>query len=236
MSQPKRPVGRPRKTPLPVVPIADPFGTYVVDSSQLYPAPAPAVLRPISQPAKKVVKMLHLSQGPRLNARTTPRIHRAVKVLVNRMNLDGAVYDGRVLTTEALVSCVLKAFLDLPYQSQLDLVEQTVPSLEQECRDAVAPEQVVARIQPAPVIAEPEPEPDVAEQDSRFSQPLAGTPVSHPALWVNLSEAADILGLSSQSVWRFGMEGRIRRWKFGSKKVKYYRPDCEDFLRSGRPK
>jgi len=76
---------------------------------------------------------IQLSHGPRLNARTTPRIHRAVKVTVNRMCLDGVSFDGRILTTEAFVSGVLKAFLDVPYDAQLRLMKQVLPDLQKEC-------------------------------------------------------------------------------------------------------
>lgn len=78
---------------------------------------------------------IRLSQGPRLNARTTDRIHRATLILKNKMCQDGVVFDERILTTEALVSCVLKAFLDIEYEDQLALIKAVVPDLERECEN-----------------------------------------------------------------------------------------------------
>lgn len=82
-----------------------------------------------------------LSLGPRLNARTTPRIHRATKVLVNRLCVDGYTFDGRILTVESLISSVLKGFLDLPYESQKKFLDKTIPELKKECDETSLDEQ-----------------------------------------------------------------------------------------------
>lgn len=76
---------------------------------------------------------MQLSHGPRLNARTTPRIHRATKVLVNQLAMDGVTFSGRIVTIEALLSGVLKAYLDLPYESQKQLMLKVLPDLQKEC-------------------------------------------------------------------------------------------------------
>lgn len=61
-------------------------------------------------------------------------------------------------------------------------------------------------------------------------EPLVGNPVTHPEAWLEVSEASAMLGLTSQTVWKIGVEGHIRRWKLGTRKAKYYRPDCEAFM------
>jgi hypothetical protein len=82
-----------------------------------------------------------LSHGPRLNARTTPRIHMATKVLVNRLCVDGYTFDGRILTVESLISTILKGFLDLPYESQKKFMDKVLPELTKECQETPQPGQ-----------------------------------------------------------------------------------------------
>ena len=76
---------------------------------------------------------MQLSHGLRLNARTTPRIHRATKVLVNRLAMDGVTFSGRIISIESLISGLLKAYLDLPYDSQKKLMLQILPELQRDC-------------------------------------------------------------------------------------------------------
>ena len=59
---------------------------------------------------------------------------------------------------------------------------------------------------------------------------FVGNPVTHPDAWISVKDAAAALGLTSQTVWRLSNEGHIRRWLMGTRKAKYYQPDCMDFL------
>lgn len=78
--------------------------------------------------------MFHLSYGPRLNARTTPRIHKATKMLVNKLAADGITFDSRIISVETLISAILKLFLDLPYDSQKQILERVLPELMAELK------------------------------------------------------------------------------------------------------
>ena len=91
-------------------------------------------------------------------------------------------------------------------------------------RAARAAEEVVAVLEP--IIEEPV---TVARAA------VIGNPVTHPAIWVNLEVATQAIGLSPQTVWRLGNLGKIRKWKVGTRRVKYYMPDIEAFVQDGQP-
>lgn len=84
---------------------------------------------------------MQLSHGPRVNARTTPRIAQDLKNTVVQMQHDGITFDGRILSTEALVSALLLTFLELSYDDRIELVKNALPDLKKECENAKIPTQ-----------------------------------------------------------------------------------------------
>lgn len=76
--------------------------------------------------------MATLSHGPRLNARTTTRIHTAVKRLALVMTSRGATFQGRTITSEAIISGLLTEFLELPEDKQIKFLEPALRKLEKE--------------------------------------------------------------------------------------------------------
>ena len=76
--------------------------------------------------------MATLSHGPRLNARTTPRIHAAVKMLAYSMTAKGTTFQGRQITSEAVISALLLEFLELPEDKQIKFLEPALRKLEKE--------------------------------------------------------------------------------------------------------
>lgn len=76
--------------------------------------------------------MATLSQGPRINARTTPRIHRAIKFVANMGSVAGLEFQGRDLSSEAVVSAILLEFLELSDQDQVDFLRPALKKLEVE--------------------------------------------------------------------------------------------------------
>lgn len=76
--------------------------------------------------------MATLSHGPRLNARTTPRIHVAVKRLAISATASGLTFQGRAMSAEAIISAILTEFLELPQEKQLRFLEPALRKLEKE--------------------------------------------------------------------------------------------------------
>jgi len=76
--------------------------------------------------------MATLSQGPRLNARTTRRIHSAVKHLCLACNAAGISFQGRDVSSEAIISAVLLEMLELPQKDQIDFLRIALRKLEAE--------------------------------------------------------------------------------------------------------
>ena len=62
---------------------------------------------------KGILAMASLSAGPRINARTTRRIHGGIKKLSLIATAEGLRFQGRDVSSEAIVSAVLFEFLDL---------------------------------------------------------------------------------------------------------------------------
>ena len=76
--------------------------------------------------------MASLSHGPRLNARTTPRIHRGIKMAAIQVSADGLSFQGRDVTSEAIISAILSEFLKLNREEQLLFLKPTLKDLETE--------------------------------------------------------------------------------------------------------
>lgn len=76
--------------------------------------------------------MASLSHGPRLNARTTPRIHRGIKMSAILVTSNGLNFQGRAVTSEAIISAILSEFLKLPNEDQKEFLKGTLKELEQE--------------------------------------------------------------------------------------------------------
>lgn len=76
-----------------------------------------------------------LSQGPRLNARTTHRIHRGVKQVALVASANGLQFQGRDLSSEAVISAVLIEFLKLSHDEQKQFLEYSLKELENELSD-----------------------------------------------------------------------------------------------------
>lgn len=76
--------------------------------------------------------MASLSLGPRINARTLPRIHRAIKDNCQKLTDAGCTFEGRAISTESLVSAVMMAYLDLDFKTQLQFIRPAMELLEQE--------------------------------------------------------------------------------------------------------
>lgn len=71
-----------------------------------------------------------LSHGPRINARTTPEIHRAIKRLSVNASAHGLTFQGRAVSCEAIVSTVMLAFLNKPQDEQIKFLEKGFRLLE----------------------------------------------------------------------------------------------------------
>jgi hypothetical protein len=74
--------------------------------------------------------MATLSHGPRINARTTPDIHNAVKRLALNSTRRGLTFQGRQVSSEAIVSAVLLKFLKWPEDEQVKFLESAFRDLE----------------------------------------------------------------------------------------------------------
>lgn len=51
---------------------------------------------------------------------------------------------------------------------------------------------------------------------------------------IKAAEAAELLGLSVQGVYRLGQQGKIARYVLGPKCVRFSREDIDDFLETSR--
>jgi len=76
--------------------------------------------------------MASLSSGPRINARTTRRIHLAIKRVGLIMTANGLRFQGRDISSECITSAVLYAFLELPEAKQEAFLRDILPKLEAE--------------------------------------------------------------------------------------------------------
>ena len=76
--------------------------------------------------------MASLSAGPRINARTTRRIHGGIKKISLIATAEGLRFQGRDVSSEAIVSAVLFEFLDLTEKEQMAFLTATFPRLEAE--------------------------------------------------------------------------------------------------------
>lgn len=74
--------------------------------------------------------MATLSHGPRINARTTPEIHNAVKRLGINATARGLTFQGRSVSSEAVVSAILLVFLQRDEDEQIKFLEQALRHLE----------------------------------------------------------------------------------------------------------
>lgn len=74
--------------------------------------------------------MATLSHGPRINARTTPEIHNAVKRLGINATARGLSFQGRTVSSEAIVSAILLAFLRKSEEDQIKFLEIALRQLE----------------------------------------------------------------------------------------------------------
>lgn len=74
--------------------------------------------------------MATLSHGPRINARTTPEIHNAVKRLGINATARGLTFQGRTVSSEAIVSAVLLAFLTRDEDDQIRFLDTALRRLE----------------------------------------------------------------------------------------------------------
>ena len=83
--------------------------------------------------------MATLSQGPRLNARTTRRIHGLVKQLGIACSSQGLTFQGRDISSEAIISAVLLEMLELPQKDQVEFLRIAFRKLEQELTDQSTP-------------------------------------------------------------------------------------------------
>jgi len=76
--------------------------------------------------------MATLSQGPRLNARTTRRIHAAIKHLALQSSVAGVTFQGRDISSEAIISAVLLEYLELSTDDQIAFLRPALRKLEAE--------------------------------------------------------------------------------------------------------
>jgi hypothetical protein len=76
--------------------------------------------------------MATLSQGPRLNARTTSRIHMGIKQCALISSQRGLHFQGRDLSVECVISAILLEFLELNDQDQADFLKPALRKLEAE--------------------------------------------------------------------------------------------------------
>lgn len=75
--------------------------------------------------------MATLSHGPRINARTTPEIHNAIKRLGINSTARGLTFQGRTVSSEAIVSAILLAFLEKEEDKQIKFLEGALRKLEE---------------------------------------------------------------------------------------------------------
>lgn len=76
--------------------------------------------------------MATLSHGPRLNARTTPEIHQAVRRLSINATAKGLTFQGRAVSVESIVSAVMFEFLKTSEDRQIQFLEKAFRNLENE--------------------------------------------------------------------------------------------------------
>lgn len=76
--------------------------------------------------------MATLSQGPRLNARTTRRIHAAIKHLALVATTEGLTFQGRDISSEAIISALMLEFLEIDRPQQLAFLKPALKKLEAE--------------------------------------------------------------------------------------------------------
>jgi len=81
--------------------------------------------------------MATLADGPRLNARTTRRIHLGIKRSGLMMTFRGLRFMGRDVTSESIISAVLSAYLDLTEEQQEKFLRDAFPKLEEEVRSVI---------------------------------------------------------------------------------------------------
>lgn len=81
------------------------------------------------------IVMATLSSGPRVNARSTPRIHEGIKRNCIELSERGLVFEGRQVSAEALVSALLKCYLDLTLDEQLTMMRPALKELEKELEE-----------------------------------------------------------------------------------------------------
>lgn len=79
--------------------------------------------------------MATLSSGPRVNARSTPRIHEGIKRNCIELSERGLVFEGRQVSAEALVSALLKCYLDLSIDEQIQMMRPALKELERELEE-----------------------------------------------------------------------------------------------------
>ena len=82
-----------------------------------------------------MVLVMTLSDGPRVNARTLPRLHAFVREHVRRLSKEGMYFEGRVVSAEAFVSALLATYASLPFEVQKKLMASALKELEEECRE-----------------------------------------------------------------------------------------------------
>jgi hypothetical protein len=76
--------------------------------------------------------MATLSQGPRLNARTTRRIHTAIKHAALNATVAGVTFQGRDVSSEALISAILAEFIEISREDQIAFLRPALAKLEKE--------------------------------------------------------------------------------------------------------
>jgi hypothetical protein len=76
--------------------------------------------------------MSSLSTGPRLNARSTKRIHAGAARLSLILESDGLTFEGGRPGVEAIVSALVSAFLTVPYDQQKAFLKKAFVELEEE--------------------------------------------------------------------------------------------------------
>jgi cytidylate kinase len=79
--------------------------------------------------------MATLSSGPRINARSTPRIHESIKRNCIELSDRGLTFEGRQVSAEALVSALLKCYLDLTIEEQVSMMTPALKDLESELEE-----------------------------------------------------------------------------------------------------
>lgn len=79
--------------------------------------------------------MATLSTGPRINARSTPRIHEGIKKNCLELSDLGLTFEGRQVSAEALVSALLACYLNLSLAEQAEMMKLALKDLERELLD-----------------------------------------------------------------------------------------------------